>query len=154
MDWFCIIVFSYEQNESNQTTTGSSFGSELCAKLSTDQWIIGKLVDQREVYIVVAVKNSNLVEIMEEVDKLISAEFRNVCLLEKWKCDKKSLNTDKDCHRRCLSVLIFKFIYQLAPMSVLILEKTDNKYPKSFKVRKIMNGLISFDAWYGQHINC
>ena len=51
--------------------------------MSTEQWVVGKQVDQREVYIVVSTKNSNLIEIMEEVDKLIAKEFRNVCLLEK-----------------------------------------------------------------------
>ena len=76
-----VYLFSHKETEYNQTTP--SFGSELCVKLSTDQWVIGKQVDQREVYIVVAMKNSNLIEIMEEVDKLISTEFRNICLLEK-----------------------------------------------------------------------
>ena len=65
----------------NRKTT--NFGSELCVKLSTDQWVVGKQVDEREVYIIVTTKNSNLIEIMAEVDKLISKEFRNICLLEK-----------------------------------------------------------------------
>ena len=76
-----MICFSHQQYENGQTI--SSFGSELCVKLSTEQWVVGKQVDQREVYIVVSTKNSNLNEIMEEVEKLISKEFRNVCLLEK-----------------------------------------------------------------------
>ena len=61
----------------------TNFGSELCVKLSTDQWVVGKQVDQREVYIIVTTKNSNLIEIMAEVEKLISKEFKNICLLEK-----------------------------------------------------------------------
>ena len=73
--------FSYKQNHMNRTMT--NFGSELCVKLSTDQWVVGKQVDEREVYIIVTTKNSNLIEIMAEVDKLISREFRNICLLEK-----------------------------------------------------------------------
>ena len=63
----------------NRTVT--NFGSELCVKLSTDQWVVGKQVDEREVYIIVTTKNSNLIEVMAEVDKLISKEFRNICLL-------------------------------------------------------------------------
>ena len=78
---YLLICFSYQQYDDEPTI--SSFGSELCVKLSTEQWVIGKQVDQREVYIVVSTKNSNLIEIMEEVEKLISKEFRNVCLLEK-----------------------------------------------------------------------
>ena len=76
-----IYLFSYKQSQMNRTIT--NFGSELCVKLSTDQWVVGKQVDEREVYIVVTTKNSNLIEIMAEVDKLISKEFRNICLLEK-----------------------------------------------------------------------
>ena len=31
--------------------------------MSTEQWVVGKQVDQREVYIVVSTKNSNLIEL-------------------------------------------------------------------------------------------
>ena len=74
------INFSHKQSVNKYNP---DFGTELCVKLSTEQWVIGKQVDQREVYIIVSTKNSNLIEIMEEVDKLLSKEFRNVCLLEK-----------------------------------------------------------------------
>ena len=74
-------TFSYKENEFHNSM--GSFGSELCVKLATDQWVVGKQVDKREVYIIVSTKNSNLIEIMAEVEKLISKEFKNICLLEK-----------------------------------------------------------------------
>ena len=72
---------SYKENELHNSM--GNFGSELCVKLATDQWVVGKQVDKREVYIIVSTKNSNLIEIMAEVEKLISKEFKNICLLEK-----------------------------------------------------------------------
>ena len=74
-------TFSYQENELHNSM--GNFGSELCVKLATDQWVVGKQVDKREVYIIVSTKNSNLIEIMAEVEKLISKEFKNICLLEK-----------------------------------------------------------------------
>ena len=74
-------TFSYKENELHSSM--ENFGSELCVKLATDQWVVGKQVDKREVYIIVSTKNSNLIEIMAEVEKLISKEFKNICLLEK-----------------------------------------------------------------------
>ena len=60
-----------------------SSGAELCLRLSSDQWVIGRKVDSRQVYLVVAMKNSQLTEVMEVANKVISVEFRNVSLLEK-----------------------------------------------------------------------
>ena len=78
-----ILIFTHFSHKQSVSKNNPDFGTELCVKLSTEQWVIGKQVDQREVYIIVSTKNSNLIEIMEEVDKLLSKEFRNVCLLEK-----------------------------------------------------------------------
>jgi len=58
-------------------------GSELCVRLSSDQWVVGKKVDSRQVYFVVTIKNSYILEVMELVNKVASVEFRNVCLLDK-----------------------------------------------------------------------
>ena len=62
---------------------GSKSGSELCLRLSSDQWVVGRKVDNRQVYFVVSLKNTHLTEVMEVVKKVIAVEFRNVSLLEK-----------------------------------------------------------------------
>lgn len=61
-------------NESKLTT-------ELTVKLATDDWIVGKKIDQRQLYMAFKSKgNSNLMDINAEVDKIMASEFRNICL--------------------------------------------------------------------------
>ena len=61
-------------NESKSTT-------ELTVKLATDDWIVGKKIDQRQLYMAFKSKgNSNLMDINAEVDKIMATEFRNICL--------------------------------------------------------------------------
>ena len=61
-------------NESKLTT-------ELTVKLATDDWIVGKKIDQRQLYMAFKSKgSSNLMDINAEVDKIMSSEFRNICL--------------------------------------------------------------------------
>ena len=61
-------------NESKLTT-------ELTVKLATDDWIVGKKIDQRQLYMAFKSKgNSNLMDINAEVDKIMATEFRNICL--------------------------------------------------------------------------
>lgn len=55
---------------------------EFCAKLSSDQWVIAKSADQRQVYVVITSKCANLLDAAEEVEKLMEKEFKNVCLLQ------------------------------------------------------------------------
>jgi hypothetical protein len=45
--------------------------------------VVGKLDGQRQVYSLVQSKNSNLIDVGEEVDKMMAAEFKNICILEK-----------------------------------------------------------------------
>jgi len=71
-----------EENNSSLTTSTSQ-GSELCLRLASDQWVVGRRVEERQVYFVVALKNSQLPEVMELVNKVIASEFRNISLLEK-----------------------------------------------------------------------
>ena len=52
-------------------------------RLASDQWVVGRRVEERQVYFVVALKNSQLPEVMELVNKVIASEFRNISLLEK-----------------------------------------------------------------------
>ena len=61
-------------NESKLTT-------ELTVKLATDDWIVGKKIDQRQLYMAFKSKgNSNLMDINAEVDKIMASEVRNICL--------------------------------------------------------------------------
>lgn len=60
-----------------------SFGAEICVKLTKQLWVVGRKVNLREVYVVIMTKSGNLLDVMDEVNKLISREFKNVCMLEK-----------------------------------------------------------------------
>ena len=55
---------------------------EFCAKLSSDQWVVAKSADQRQVYVVITSKCANLMDAAEEVEKLMEKEFKNVCLFQ------------------------------------------------------------------------
>ena len=62
------------QNKSKMTT-------ELTVKLATDDWIVGKKIDQRQLYLAFKGKgSSNLLDINAEVDKIMASEFKNICL--------------------------------------------------------------------------
>ena len=52
-------------------------------RLASDQWVVGRRVEERQVYFVVAMKNAQLPEVMELVNKVVASEFRNISLLEK-----------------------------------------------------------------------
>jgi hypothetical protein len=45
--------------------------------------MVGKVDGQRQVYSLMQAKNSNLTDVGEELDKLMAAEFKNICILEK-----------------------------------------------------------------------
>ena len=59
----------------------SKMTTELTAKLATDDWIVGKKIDQRQLYLAFKGKgSSNLLDINAEVDKIMTSEFKNICL--------------------------------------------------------------------------
>jgi hypothetical protein len=58
-----------------------TLSTEMTAKLANDNWVVGKKVDQRQVYLSLQSKgNSNLVDITDEVNKVMATEFKNICL--------------------------------------------------------------------------
>ena len=61
-------------DDSNQKVT-----TELILKMPNEDWIVGKQVDQRQVYL--ALKNkSSLLDVNDSVEKIMSTEFKNICL--------------------------------------------------------------------------
>merc|ERR1712141_394863 len=59
----------------------SKMTTELTVKLATDDWIVGKKIDQRQLYLAFKGKgSSNLLDINAEVDKIMASEFKNICL--------------------------------------------------------------------------
>ena len=53
--------------------------SELAVKLPNEDWIVGRHVDQRQIYLGFKQKNS-LLEVDSQVDKVMLSEFKNICL--------------------------------------------------------------------------
>ena len=53
--------------------------TELILKMPSEDWIVGKQVDQRQVYLAFKNKNS-LLDINDSVEKVMSTEFKNICL--------------------------------------------------------------------------
>ena len=69
-----------EKFSKNMSFTAST---EISVKVKNDQWVVGRLSDQRQVYVIITNKNANLIDISNQVEKLISSEFKKVCLLDK-----------------------------------------------------------------------
>lgn len=55
---------------------------EIIGKTVGDCWVIGKLSDQREFYVILQQKNANIVNVSEEMKKLNSANFQNIFILD------------------------------------------------------------------------
>lgn len=55
---------------------------ETYIKLVADQWVIGKCVNRRKIFVVITSKCANLMDASAEVEKLVNNEFKNICLLD------------------------------------------------------------------------
>lgn len=55
---------------------------EIIGKTVSDCWIIGKLSDHREFYLVLQQKNANIVDVNEEIKKLSVTHFQNIFILD------------------------------------------------------------------------
>ncbi|KAJ8317856.1 hypothetical protein KUTeg_002947 [Tegillarca granosa] len=55
---------------------------ETIVKTVSDSWIVGKKSDEREFYVVINQKNSNLIEINDEVKKLCATNFNSIFFLD------------------------------------------------------------------------
>nr|CAD7266382.1 unnamed protein product [Timema shepardi] len=55
------------------STTG-----EVILKTMTDYWVVGKLSNLREFYVVIHQKNANLIEINDEVKRLCDSQLKNI----------------------------------------------------------------------------
>lgn len=62
----------------NTDKTRMLSSGETILKTMTDYWVIGKFSNLREFYAVVQHKNSNLVEINDEVKRLCSSQLKNI----------------------------------------------------------------------------
>lgn len=55
---------------------------ETIVKTVSDSWIVGKKSDEREFYVVINQKNSNLIEINDEVKRLCATNFNSIFFLD------------------------------------------------------------------------
>lgn len=55
---------------------------ETIVKTMNDYWVVGKLSNLREFYVVIHQKNANLIEINEEVKKLCDSQFKSIFFSE------------------------------------------------------------------------
>uniref|UniRef100_F7DNC8 CCZ1 homolog B, vacuolar protein trafficking and biogenesis associated n=1 Tax=Xenopus tropicalis TaxID=8364 RepID=F7DNC8_XENTR len=55
---------------------------EIIVKAMSDYWVVGKKSDQRELYVILNQKNSNLIEVNEEIKKLCATQFSNIFFLD------------------------------------------------------------------------
>lgn len=60
-------------DKSRMTTTG-----EIILKTMSDYWVVGKLSNLREFYVVIHQKNANLIEINDEVKRLCDSQLKNI----------------------------------------------------------------------------
>lgn len=55
---------------------------ETIVKTTGDNWVVGKKSDQREFYVVINQKNTNLIEINDEVKRLCASNFNSIFFLD------------------------------------------------------------------------
>ncbi|XP_035222131.1 vacuolar fusion protein CCZ1 homolog, partial [Stegodyphus dumicola] len=55
---------------------------EIIGKTLSDCWIVGKLSDQRELYVVLQQKNANIVDVNEELKKLSISHFQSIFIID------------------------------------------------------------------------
>ncbi|XP_076310218.1 vacuolar fusion protein CCZ1 isoform X2 [Tachypleus tridentatus] len=55
---------------------------EIIMKTMSEWWVVGKMSDQREFYVVLNQKSANLIEINEEVKRLCASHFQNIFFLD------------------------------------------------------------------------
>lgn len=55
---------------------------ETIIKTTGDSWVVGKKSDQREFYVVINQKNTNLIEINDEVKRLCASNFNSIFFLD------------------------------------------------------------------------
>ena len=48
--------------------------------MANEEWLVARNVDQRQMYLAFKQKTKNLMEISDEVDKVMATEFKNICL--------------------------------------------------------------------------
>ena len=67
----------------NELKTGhaAKMTTELSIKMANEEWLVAKKVDQRQMYLAFKHKaNYSLLDITDEVDKVMASEFKNICL--------------------------------------------------------------------------
>ena len=68
-------------NEDASPEVKGKMSTELSVKTANDDWVVAKKVDQRELYLAFKNKgNYSLLDINDEVDKIMSSQFKNICL--------------------------------------------------------------------------
>ncbi|XP_037571777.1 vacuolar fusion protein CCZ1 homolog [Dermacentor silvarum] len=55
---------------------------EMTAKTTTEWWVVGKVSDQREFYVVLNQKSANIIQIHDEVKRLCASQFQNIFFLD------------------------------------------------------------------------
>lgn len=55
---------------------------EIFIKSMTDCWVVGKVSDERELYVFINQKNANLIDVSDEVKKLCSSHFENIFFVD------------------------------------------------------------------------
>jgi len=67
----------------NEQKTGhaAKMTTELSIKMANEEWLVARKVDQRQMYLAFKHKaNYSLLDITDEVDKVMASEFKNICL--------------------------------------------------------------------------
>ncbi|GFT12103.1 vacuolar fusion protein CCZ1 homolog [Nephila pilipes] len=55
---------------------------EIIGKTLTDCWVVGKLSDQRELYVILQQKNANIVDVNDELKKLSTSYFQSIFIMD------------------------------------------------------------------------
>ncbi|GBM88838.1 Vacuolar fusion protein CCZ1 [Araneus ventricosus] len=55
---------------------------EIIAKTVSDCWVVGKLSDERELYVILQQKNANIVDVNDELKKLSATYFQSIFIMD------------------------------------------------------------------------
>ena len=56
----------------------NSGATEICVKTASEGWVVGRMSNGRELFVISENKTSNLVEVSDEVQRISSSYFSNI----------------------------------------------------------------------------
>lgn len=77
-----VLDLSETFHKCHRTEKVKGLPQEAFVKMAGEQWVIGKVADQRQVYVIITSKCATLMDAYDEVERLVATQFKNVFLVD------------------------------------------------------------------------